>query len=356
MSRSELASPYYTLNDFRKRFHLPRCRFNGVEGSGEYSGACNHTWQQWERDSVAEALADAEGMLAGELKYWLGPHYLIDYDHEWRNPIQLKYGYVLGGGVRGRDEVVPSASDFTVDPATITVPQASFTGGQSEIVVVEDDSGLVIDIDDIAEVGTDYVLSIYQCNLIRWEDLEEQQEAIEWDAAFPLATWLKLADITVYREYRDESSQATITYSSGCNCWCSGTACAGTDYTGCVYVVDWEISAVRVSRADYADGGWTCDSTAICGCCSNDKVKVRYQAGTTDPPNWERAVVQLALSILDWKPCGCTIFDNAYRRAQNVPEILTGERLNCPFGMADGAYYAWAWTRSQQNGRGFMLG
>ena len=356
MARSELASPYFTLNDFRKRFHMPRCRFNGVENPDENAGACNHIWQQWERDSLSLAIEDAEGMLAEALRFWIGPRYLVDYDHEWRNPIQLKYGYVVGGGERGRTEVTPSASDFTVDPATITVPQADFTNGQSEVVLVEDDSGLKIEIDDITEAGTDYVLSIYQCNLIRWGVLEEQQETIDYDALFPLATWLKLADVTVYREYLDTSDQATITYGPACNCWCSGTACEGEDHTGCVYVIDQEISAVRVSRAGYSDGSWTCDSTGVCGCYCDDKVTVKYQAGTTSIPGWQRAVVQLALSQLDWKPCGCDIFDNAWRRATKVPEILTAERLNCKFGGTEGAWYAWSWVLSQQHGRGYILG
>lgn len=356
MARSEFGSPYFTLNDFRKRFHIPRCRFNGVENPNEAAGACNHTWHQWERDLLAEAITDAEERIANELRYWLGPHYLVDYDKEWRNPVQLRYGYVTGGGIRGRTEVTPSASDFTTDPATITVPQASFTGGSTEIVVVDDDTGLEIEIDDIAEVGANYVLSIYQCNLIRWDTLEEQEETIDYDDAFPLATWLKLADITVYREYLDTSSQATITFGPSCCCWCSSEACTGSEYTGCVYVIDQEIGAVRVNRATYSSGDWACDNTAVCGCYEGDKVTVRYKAGRTDAPGWQKAVVQLALSLLDWRPCGCDIFDNAWRRATRTPEVLTAERLNCSFGMSDGAWFAWSWTQNQKNGRGFILG
>ncbi|NIQ78929.1 MAG: hypothetical protein GTN93_12745, partial [Anaerolineae bacterium] len=83
------------------------------------------------------------------MKFYLGTRYLTDHDLLWRNPVQLKFGHVLGAGVRARDAVTPSASDFTTDPATITVPSASFSGGIGEIVVVETATGLEIEPDGV---------------------------------------------------------------------------------------------------------------------------------------------------------------------------------------------------------------
>jgi len=358
MARSDVAQPYLTLDEYRKIFNVPPWAFNGVENPDEHRRGCDHYWTQWERDELARALNDAEELLAERVGFYLGQRYVIDRDRPWKNPLRLRFGHVVGAGVRGRTEVTPSASDFTIDPATITVPAASFTGGTSEVVVVEDETGLKIEPDDVEAVGTDYVISISQYKLIEWDNLEDQvspDDIIDYDATFDAATWLKLADLTVYREYRDTETQATITYGPCCSCWCADEACTGTDYTACVYVVDSEIGTVRVNRATYSDGVWTCDNTAVCGCYAGDKATVYYLAGTDEEPGWKRAVFRLAHATMGEQPCGCALQERQWRLDRTVPSILTAERLNCPFGLEQGAWAAYTWAMDQALGQAVML-
>jgi hypothetical protein len=308
---------------------------------------------------VAQAIEDAEETLADTLRFWIGPRYLTHYDLTWTDPAQLEYGHVIGGGVRGRTEVTPSASDFTTDPATITVAQADFPGGTGEIVVVEDATGLEIEPDKVETSGANYIISISQCKLIEWDDLEGQVDPILYDAAFPATTWLKLADLTVYREYLDDSDQATIAFVRSCDCWiCAGVACTGDEYSGCVYVLDEQIGKVRVSLATYdaTAGTWSCTYPTLYGCYHGSKMTVNYQAGTTDVPGWQRAIRSLAHTYMVLEPCGCALFDVVLTRDRRIPGTLTAERINCPFGEMDGAWYAWNWARRNQHGRAFMLG
>lgn len=357
MARSETAQPYLSLDEYRKLFNIPLCAFNGVENPDENRHACDHYWEQWERDHLAQALEDAEGMFANEMRFYFGERFLTDHDKIWSDPLQLRYGHVVGGGIRATTEVTPSASNFTIDPATITVATADFPGGTSEIRVEDDETGLEIEPDEVTTVGANYVISISQCKLIDMDILNamEGNDPVEYDNTFPAATWLKLADLTVYREYLDTSSQATITYGPACVCWCSDGACTGSDYTGCVFVTDRKIGTVRVNRATYSDG-WSCDHTAICGCYKGDKVTVHYRAGTDDIPNWKRAVYRLAHTLIEVDYCGCSIFKRTHRRDVRVPPILTAERINCRWGIMDGAWYAWQFMMTQQHGRAFMLG
>jgi hypothetical protein len=355
MARSAQAQPHFSLDLYRQRFDIPPWAFNGVENPNENRTGCDHYWTQWERNDLAQALDDAEGDLAGELNFYLGARYLTDTDRPWDNPLRLHWGYVLGAGVRARDEVTPSASDFTTDPATITVPAASFSGGTSEVVVLEDSTGLALSI-EVATSGANYVISIDQYNLLKWSVLEDQTDTIDYNAAFPAASWLKLADVTVYRQYRDTNTQATITYGPTCCCWCtSGQACAGTDYTGCAFVLDQEIGLVRVNRATLSAGVWSCDTSAVCGCYGGDKVTVHYEAGTDDIPGWERAVWRLAHSQMGEQPCGCKLHERQWRNDRNTPSVLTAERLNCPFGLTEGAWAAWRWADRHAHGKGYML-
>ena len=360
MARSLNASPQpiLTLDRYRQIHSIPMCIFNGVENPSEAVTGCDICWPQWMRDMLAQALSDAEGTLAGELEFYLGQHYLVDLDLAWEDPMQLKWGHVIGGGIRARVEVTPSTSDFTVDPATITVTQASFSGGISEIVVVEDSTGLEIVPDRIVTSGVNYVIEIDQCKLIEWDNLENQTTAtcIEYDALFPAATWLGLADLTVYREYLDTSDQATITFAPGCDCWTCNTACTGTEYTGCVFVLDEEISKVRIAMADYSAGSWTCSYPTVCGCFHGSKVSVNYLAGTTNIPGWEQAIIRLAHTYMAIEPCGCAMFDAVWQRDTRIPTTLTAERVNNPFGEMDGAWWAWKWTQRNRHGHAILLG
>lgn len=320
MARSLDASPqpYLTLDRYQKILNLPMCYFNGVANPNDTVSRCDHCWSQWERDRIAQALADAEGHFAERLHYYFGARYLTDSDLLWENPMRLNYGYIVGGGIRARTEVTPGASDFLVDPATITVAAASFAGGTGEIVVVEDTTGLEIVPDKIEASGANYVIYIDQCKLIEWDNLEgsiSAADCIDYNNLFPATTWLKLADLTVYRETLNTTDQATITFAKDCDCWtCASDVCAGTEMTGCVFIFDQEISNVRINMATYSSGSWACNWPSACCCFHGSKVSVNYLAGTTSIPGWEQAVISLAHTYLDEEPCGCARFDERWRR------------------------------------------
>jgi len=359
MARAIGAQPYLSLDAYRQQMNIPMCAFNGVENPDESISGCDHYWTQWEREMVAQALEDAEETLANHLHYWIGPRYLTAYDVPWTDPAQLPYGHVIGGGIRGRTEVTPTASDFTIDPATITVTASDFPGGTGEIVVIETATGLEIVPDKIETSGVSYIIYIDQCKLIEWDDLENQADPILYDNTFPATTWLKLADLTVYREYLDDSDQATIAFVRSCDCWiCAGAACTGDEYSGCVYVLDEQIGKVRVALATYdaTAGTWSCTYPTLYGCYHGSKMKVNYQAGTINTPGWQRAIRSLAHTYMVLEPCGCALFDVVLNRDRRIPETLTAERINCQFGSMDGAWYAWNWTRANQHGKAFMLG
>ena len=360
MARSLSAQPNLTLDEYRVLLNIPICVFNGVENPNESVSGCDLVWNQWERDQLAQALRQAEDTLAGQLGFTLGEEYQVSEVEPWTEPMQLRWGHIVGGGVQGIEEVIPVASDFTIDPATITVAQADFPDGGNEIYIsiVEDSTGLEIVPDKVESVGANYIIYIDQCKLIEWDDLEYQKDPITYDAAFPDTIWLKLGDLTINRQYLDGSEQAVITYGPACNCACAGVACAGASYDGCVYVIDAEISKVRIQMATYdaTTEAWTCGVPVLtCGCYEGDKVCVMYQAGTTAIPGYEQAIMRLAHTYMAVKPCACSMFDYLWHRDTDVPSVLTAERVNNPFGTANGAWFSWQWAETHKHGRAFML-
>ena len=371
MARAINAQPYLSLDRYRSLAAIPICLFNGVEDEDEARFGCDHCWSQWEREMVAMALRDAEDALAQRLGYYLGSRFVKDTNQNWVDPMRLNWGHIIGAGIEGLTDVSAdvSASDFTISPASITIPTASFPGGEDEIYIIETSSGLQIYPDDVDTVGANYVITVDQCKLIEWDNLENQTTAtcITYDALLPAATWLKLADLTIYRQYLDTSDQATVTFPPSCSCYCNGTACEGSDYSACAFVIDEQISKVRVSLADYDTDteSWSCSYAALCSCislrCSSGICRVEhtatvnYRAGTTSTPGWEQAVMRLAHTYMVLEPCGCALFDMMLNRDRRIPSILTTERINCPLGEMDGAWYAWNWLKTGSHTRAFML-
>lgn len=361
MARAKSAEPQLSLNRYREILNIPYCAFNGVDDPSEIVAGCDSIWLQWQREMVASSLHDAEQLLAQYLGFFLGAPFLTDKEVPWTLPMSLRWGHIIGGGIEGLDDVSAdvAASDFTTDPATITIPTASFSS-EGEIYIIETSTEIPIIPDQIVTSGVNYIISIEQCSLIEFDDLQTQtDDGIAYDGLFPAATWLKLADLTIYRRSLDDSDQATITFGPSCSCCLSGTACAGTSFTGCVYTVEEETSKVRVQIADFSavTESWTCNlAPLVCGCHAGDKVSINYRAGTTDVPGWEQAVMRLAHTYMLVKPCGCAMFDFVLNRDRREPLVATRERINNPLGLMNGAWFAWQWLETTKHLTSFMLG
>lgn len=74
-----------------------------------------------------------------------------------------------------------------------------------------------------------------------------------------------------------------------------------------------------------------------------------YLAGEVIPTTQQiDMIIRLAHSKMPDEPCGCEVAQAFWKRDRNIPEILTAERLQCPFGINDGAWIAWQWAKSMK--------
>jgi hypothetical protein len=72
-----------------------------------------------------------------------------------------------------------------------------------------------------------------------------------------------------------------------------------------------------------------------------------YQAGLTSlTSEAEDILVRLAHALMPNEECGCDILKGRWRRDQAVPEVLTAERENCPFGLQSGAWLSWTYAQT----------
>lgn len=157
------------------------------------------------------------------------------------------------------------------------------------------------------------------------------------------------AALTVAREYTDTTAGATIRQMRACE------NCAWQTQTACVRAEDEELGRVNVIPATYTGGKW-CRTTYR---AVPEALLIEYESGLTEnPPGLEEAIVRLAHAIMPSAPCADTAVPwyGAWQRDQNVNQSFSRERLNCPWGPKDGAWFAWnycmnlPWNQSKGGG------
>lgn len=113
------------LDEFARILGIDPWSFNQMNFPVSKGGQCadvlfQHPWQQdrLSREEVAQAIADAEQMLADELHYWPAPKYLVGeevkvphqktlHDEGYRTPkpVQLKWHHIVAPGVFKRTSI-----------------------------------------------------------------------------------------------------------------------------------------------------------------------------------------------------------------------------------------------------------
>jgi len=150
--------------------------------------------------------------------------------------------------------------------------------------------------------------------------------------------------ITVAREYNDPSVQAVVRTRRNCNT----TACQESTETACIFPSERELGYVAIYPACYGGGQWR-RRTAFQGI--PDVAFLHYQSGLkTLPPGWDQAIIRLAHTIMPEAPCptGHQPQDRFWSRDRNMSHSQTRERINCPWGLMDGAWYSWMFFEEQE--------
>jgi hypothetical protein len=147
------------------------------------------------------------------------------------------------------------------------------------------------------------------------------------------------ATIDVKRKYMDTAVTAQLVSLSYDQC------CPITEDTGdaCTHLNNADMGLVQVRISDPS-----------CLWFTPHWIDLYYLAGRQSlTPVEEDAIVRLANSRMPEIECGCDGVKGLWTRDKKTPEILSTERLNCPFGLSDGAWQAY---RAAQTLRQVRLG
>ena len=334
-----------SLARYAERIGYRECAFFGVNHPDNADYACRTIWTQAQRTMVTDALAQAQGLIEDELRYPLCPRWITDERQFYRVPVQARWGHVISGGVVS-DTVIQAgvAVVYTSDPATVTVNGVTCDVEDIHVYHAGTDEEIVPE--TITLVAGVLTLSIPWCRLV---DPDYQDNPEDGLAYADVATWGAVT-VDVHCITNDPSTQAKIVIDP--SCLCTSAPCTETEYDACIRVRLPEIGSVEVSRADYESGAWVRKTL----CYTPSFVELNYLAGLSSLPRQaEDAIIRLAHSLMPEEPCGCDVTQRLWRRDRNVPTVLTRERINCTFGLMDGAWFAWQWSQANKLRRGSVL-
>jgi len=336
-----------SLVRYGKLTNYNECSLFGVRH--DQDTRCFGIFSQFDRDNILYYLAESLEEIERVLKYPLCPTWYTDEVHPNHYPHLTLWKKVIAGGIRGSTDIAAGHGiDYTTEPAGIG-PIATTLTDTDEIKVFYPDSEYEIEPSVVQISGGQLTVFIPRCRLVN-PDLWGNQPESGFDYN-DLANFTGAVDIR--RIYNDTSTQAEIVWPHGSG---SCASCSEATATGCISVKNGEIGEVGALPATYSGGSWSSSSWS-CYACRPEKVRLNYYAGADPTPlTGENAVVRLAHTKMPSQPCaGCDYTRGIWGRDRTVPDVITRERANNPFGLMDGAWIAWRFAQAIRKVRLFSF-
>lgn len=311
--------------------------FFGVNHPDNKEYACREIWSHSQRVAIYRALAEAQSELEKTLEYpllptWIGPE---------RHPLApihvLNYGKVIQFGVMTSANVQlgVAVSSLPTDPVVISIAGVTFTD-VNEVHVYHPGSDVEIYPSAIVIAGGVLTITIPHWRMVLLADEENPVNGWGYTAADD-AHYEQTVDVK--REYLSPTLPAAQFVSVDCTDSCDCPDDVLDD--ACVYVKDLNLGIVKVGTVG-----------TVCLTIYAHSVDFYYQAGLPSlTPHIEDIIVRFAHARMANEPCGCDVLKARWRGDQLIPEVLTRERENCPYGMSQGAWQAWQFAQTSKQPR-----
>jgi hypothetical protein len=337
--------PALTLPRYAARIGYTECAFYGIHHPDNPTYACREMWTQDQRDEIWHQLLLAQGMIEEVIGYPLAARWITEDRQRYRRLIQARWANVIEAGVMSDVMVEEGAAvDHTGDPATVgPVAVGDYKADDLHLFY----AGLDVEVpySDVTIAAGNATFEVPRCRLV---DPDYWVNPVTgWDYA-DVATW-GAATVDVRAIVNDPSTNAVLRGPS----WCDD--CEDETDTGCIRIRDDRLGLLVVTPANWDDDDEEWNSCALdCGCW--DFVDLYYRAGAAQVSRIaEDTVMRLAHANMPTEPCGCDVTQRLWARDRTVPNVLTRDRLNCPFGISDGAWMAWRFATRQRIVKGGVL-
>lgn len=355
-----------SLARYAKLIRYEEAAFWGVVWDNQFLRGCDPLWSEYERMSVQNALAEAQQEIEEVLGYPLCPTYITGtVQGDWRwvdqrhiNPLKFwgqmmsRYPRLLAAGVQavtvlGEDELV----DYNMTEGVGVIgPLTTAATNSEEIKIFYPDSDREITPSKITITAGQVTIEIPRYRMVKPEFLDNSNES---PVRYENINFF-LSAVDVKRIYTDASTQA-IFVRPGCrNGNCAG-GCSECTQAGCIYIRDAYLGVVNVTPGiwDSDAGAWSSQRVCMPG---YSEVRLNYLAGVNHIDlKAEMAVIRLAHSKMGRPPCSCDKTGQMWQKDYDVTGAVTRERVNCPFGLSNGAWNAYKWALSSAAKRASIL-
>jgi hypothetical protein len=343
-----------SLAEYAAIIGYDECAFFGVSYDGQTEYDCRTFWTEYQRMDVYRALMEAQQMMEDVLGYPLCPTWIagapeqfgeqryVDTQELSSNPLLTKWGHIIAAGGQAESTLQADATvTYSVEPATVG-PLTVTISDTAEVKVFYPGTDREIKPQRMTYSGGQLTIYIPRCRLVETPNTTDDGMAYTDTNNF-------LAAVDVKRIYNDPSVAATLVaphQCSGAGCTCSTVGCSEYTQTACMYTRDKRLGVVDIVPATYSAGAWT----RVINCGYNyELVRLNYQAGLrTLDTAMKSALVRLAHARMASEPCGCDIVQRLWERDRKAPDVLSRERLNCPFGPSEGAWVAYKLAQSRK--------
>jgi hypothetical protein len=191
---------------------------------------------------------------------------------------------------------------------------------------------------DIRITGGNVVLTFPRQRLVDPEKGIRRYTPVAWETDSNF-----LSVVTVAREYNNPSVNARVRVALTCQ---DALSCTERFDTACLRPEFRRHSSVSILPATYRNDAW-CNRRAFRGV--PELAYVHYYSGMWSlPPGFIDAVIRLSHTLYPEAPCptGHQPFDRFWSRDRSTEGSVTRERINCSWGLMDGAWYAWNFFRT----------
>ena len=307
-------------------------------------------WRKDQRDQVAHFLGEAQAEIEQVCGFPLNARWFANEEHDYENYLLTDQTKLIEVGIEASTTIsAGEAVSYVADPSTVG-PVATTVTETDEIKVYHPGTTIEIDPSSVTIAGGFVTIEIPRARLLT-EAGEAETSGVDYTDTGALAGLFEQT-VDVMRVYNDDTTQGVTVWSHGTT---GCPSCSGTTGTACLTILNSEIGEMDVLRAEYSGGSWVTQGIT-CYCHLPDIIRVNYRAGLETLTAQARdAIIRLAHSKMPASPCNCDPANYVWARDQIMPQALTAERLNCPFGQNNGAWIAYQFARAMKVVRGSTL-
>lgn len=340
-----------SLARYAKLINYEEAAFWGVVWENQYFRGCDPLWTEYQRMSVQNALAEAQQEIEQVIGYPLCPTYITsDYGNpRWYdqqnfclNRLITRYPRIIEAGIEAVQTVMANAGiDYDLTDGVGTVgPIATSATNASEIKIFYPGSDRLITPSRITISGGNVTIQIPRYRMVRPEFLNDQDATIRYEN---INFFLPAVDVK--RVYTDPSVQAVLVRPSCRNNNCVN-GCYECTQSACIYLRNKHIGEVDIAPATWDSDLEEWSTRTVCA-GNYSIVKLNYLAGIQSLDlQAEMTIVRLAHAKMGRPPCQCDKTGEMWQRDYDVTGAVTRERVNCPFGLSNGAWHAYRWALS----------